>query len=58
MLTDDTFRQLVRDRRDDLEREAEAERLALWARVVRGLTAERPAPTSCSGTSSRPASRA
>ena len=49
MLTDDTFRQLVRDRRDDLEREAEAERLALRARVVRGLTAERPAPTELLG---------
>ena len=44
MLTDDTLRQLIRDRRVDREREAEAERLALRARVVRGLTTERPAP--------------
>jgi hypothetical protein len=43
MLTDETLRQLIRDRRSERERQAGAERLALRARATRALPSERPA---------------
>ena len=42
MLPDETFRQLMRDRRCDREREAAAERLVFEVRSVRALQRERP----------------
>jgi hypothetical protein len=41
MLSHETLQQLIRERRSDREREAEAERLALEARTVRVVVNER-----------------
>jgi hypothetical protein len=43
MLSDETLRQLIHDRRSERERHVEAERLALQARAARALPSERPA---------------
>ena len=43
MLSEETLRQLIRDRTSEREREAETERLALRARANRVLPSERPA---------------
>jgi hypothetical protein len=42
MLTHETLPQLVRDRRSEREREAQAERLALRVGATRALLTERP----------------
>ena len=42
MLSDETLRQLIRDRRLECEQEAEAARLAVLARTVPVLPSERP----------------
>jgi hypothetical protein len=42
MLSHETLQQLIRERRSDREREAEAERLALEARTVRVVVNEQP----------------
>jgi hypothetical protein len=43
MLSDETLRQLIRDRRSERERQAEAERLAVRAQTVQTPPSERPA---------------
>ena len=43
MLTEETLRQLIRDRTAERELEAATERLALRARAIRALPSERPA---------------
>ena len=42
MVSYETLRELTCDRRSELEREAEAERLALQLRAARTLLSERP----------------
>ena len=43
MLSDETLRQLIRDRTSERAREAEAERLALRAQARTAVPSERPA---------------
>ena len=43
MLSEETLRQLIRDRRCERERHVEANRLAFQARAVRALATEQPA---------------
>ena len=43
MLSDETLRQLIRDRRSEREREAGTERLARRAQATRAVPSERPA---------------
>ncbi len=43
MLSEETLRQLIRDRRSEREGQRDAERLARLARPVRALPSERPA---------------
>ena len=43
MLSDETLRQLIHDRRSEREREAETERLALRAQARTAVPSEQPA---------------